>query len=599
MSLLPEIVQDQPTITRTTHAMLVLWGVFAQQIGLVKALEKVPIPQRSRVHTPQTKLIEFLIAILSGCAYLQDISRSAHPLDQDKAVAQAWGQAEWADYSGVSRTLSACTQETVEAVREAVAEVSRPFIEQEVILSLQQEGAIIYDGDLTGRPVSKGSTTYEGAAFGWMDDAIRLGYQAAVVSMRSPTYGRLWLSVAHHPGNVVSSSQAAAMVCAAEARTGVRPLRRTELLAGRIDQQHEKLQRARERLQSRQKRYEETLRELKETREKLRWWRDEVTRLEKEYQLRGKVEKPYGHLAKARKKIGVSLRRLKRRAKELRHTRQKLLKQKERVQECQQECSVLAERYARFLEDNRTNLAPVRAIIRLDAGFGSGENIALLIEMGYEIYTKALNHLLAQAIRKRLTSETEWHRIGQNAEMTAWSNLSLRFCPYPLDVGIGRFHTTDQKDRYALFLHFGEKPVTENLEQWFVFYNGRQIIEAGIKEGKHVFQMHHLKVRSQSGLAIQEEFAALAANLVRWAALWLHEQCPDAKPPFDQPQVSVKQMVRVAAHTSAWVFWQPEGYLLLRFDDLSFFAGIELSFGQGRGFQLPLPLFRNEYFGPI
>ena len=54
------------------------------------------------------------------------------------------------------------------------------------------------DGDLTGIPVSNTSKTYPNAAFGHMDDEIRLGYQAGVVSLESPTYDRLWLSVAHH-----------------------------------------------------------------------------------------------------------------------------------------------------------------------------------------------------------------------------------------------------------------------------------------------------------------------------------------------------------------------------------------------------------------
>jgi len=30
------------------------------------------------------------------------------------------------------------------------------------------------------------------------------------------------------------------------------------------------------------------------------------------------------------------------------------------------------------------------------------------------------------------------------------------------------------------------------LRAWFDFYNGRQTIEPGVKEGKHVFEMHRL-----------------------------------------------------------------------------------------------------------
>ncbi len=98
--------------------MLVVWGLFARQIGLVEKLQALSLPQRTRDHMPQTKPIQFLVAILGGCEYLQDMSKGPHPLVKDQAVAEAWGQPGWADYSGVSRTLKACT---VEDVQEFVA----------------------------------------------------------------------------------------------------------------------------------------------------------------------------------------------------------------------------------------------------------------------------------------------------------------------------------------------------------------------------------------------------------------------------------------------------------------------------------------------
>ncbi len=78
--------------TVTYHAMLVAWGQFAQSIGLVRAVETVILPQKKRVHSPQTKILEFLIAILAGLKHLQELSRSAHPIDQDQAVAKAYDQ---------------------------------------------------------------------------------------------------------------------------------------------------------------------------------------------------------------------------------------------------------------------------------------------------------------------------------------------------------------------------------------------------------------------------------------------------------------------------------------------------------------------------
>ncbi len=115
------------------------------------------------------------MAVLAGLPHLQDISRDGRPLDQDQTVAAAWQQAGWADYSGVGRTLQALTQAEAEAIRRVLAEISRPFIVEQVTQALVEHDRLICDGDLTGRPVSNTSTTYPNAAFGHMDDDVRLG----------------------------------------------------------------------------------------------------------------------------------------------------------------------------------------------------------------------------------------------------------------------------------------------------------------------------------------------------------------------------------------------------------------------------------------
>ena len=138
----------------------------------------------------------------------------------------------------------------------------------------------------------------------------------------------------------------------------------------------------------------------------------------------------------------------------------------------------------------------------------------------------------------------------------------LKSCPYPVDLALERFHT-GQTRRHGVLLHFGADAVTADLPAWFDCYNGRQTVEAGIKEGKGVFQMHHLKVRAVLALWLQEQFAAFAANFVRWAADWLSTQC------FQEPErwlapvaASTKTLVQVAAHTPADVAWLPDGLLV-------------------------------------
>jgi hypothetical protein len=180
-------------------------------------------------------VLEFFVAMLSGHEYLKDISQSARPLDKDLAVAQAWGQKAWADHSGVSRTLGQLSESEVKQVNSVLEQVSQPFIDQEVHRALAG-GSLMLDGDLTPREVSNGSKSYPGAEYGHMSDRLQLGYQAAIVSLKSPTYGRIGLSAQQHSGKTVSATQAEALALEAERCMGRWPLRRTDLLAKRIQQ---------------------------------------------------------------------------------------------------------------------------------------------------------------------------------------------------------------------------------------------------------------------------------------------------------------------------------------------------------------------------
>src|SRR6266567_592261 len=118
----------------TQHAFLVAWGWFAEQIGLIQQFQAVSLKQKHYQHRPQTKVLEFLVAILAGLQHLQDISMAAHPLDKDQAVAQAWGQPAWADYSGVSRTLRGLSWEEVKRIVQMLEQVSQPYLNTELQL---------------------------------------------------------------------------------------------------------------------------------------------------------------------------------------------------------------------------------------------------------------------------------------------------------------------------------------------------------------------------------------------------------------------------------------------------------------------------------
>jgi hypothetical protein len=562
---------NDTAVQHTQHAFLVAWGWFAEHIGLIQQFQGVSLKQKRYHHTPQSKVLEFLVAILAGLKHLQDISLAAHPLDRDQAVAQAWRQPGWADYSGVSRTLSGLSWDEARQIVQVLEQIGQPYIDAELELLRSQRKRIRYDGDLTGIPVSNSSQTYPNTAFGHMDDEIRLGYQAVVVSLTSPTYGRLWLAVAHHPGDTVSCTQAEALVLAAEARTGLRPRRRTELLRGRIQAFKEQMAQTGKRLETQKGAVQCAQDRLAEAEQQKQERQQRFDELERAYQARQRKECPTSRLAQARKRLQASAKRLRSREKARQEAQRRLDKTTTRCREQQAELTLLTQRLTRFEQDNAANPEPVEAEFRLDAGFGTYENLALLIEMGYEAYTKPHSHRVVAYLRQQVNDQTAWLRVGANAELVAWRELQLKGCPYPLDVALERFYTGKTLKHSALF-HFGSAPVTENLPAWFEHYNGRQTIEAGIKESKQVFYLHHIKVRSEPAIYLQECFVTFAANFIRWASHWLAAQALPAANSLNVRKLGVKRQVQVAAHVSAQVIRSSEGRLL-KFSEHSAFAG--------------------------
>jgi len=540
----------------TQHALLIPWGHFAREIGLVSGIEAVKLSQKVYEHTPQAKVLEFFVAILSGAKYLQDLSLAAHPLDKDQAVAEAWGQAGWADYSGVSRTLKGLSWTEVQALVAVLERVSQPFLESELAVLRSQGRGLQYDGDLTGLPVSNTSRTYPNAAYGHMSDEIRLGYQAGVVSFQSPTYGRLWLSVEHHAGDTVSCTQAEGLLLAAEKRSGQRPKRRTELLQKRIEDFVTSREPAEKRLSSQQAALAAA----------------EQARAEILAQLRVAQETP----ETKPKHIQTLERRCVRREKAVEVARKKLNKtQAWLIAHLEQEKG-LRKRLEQFKQENVENPQPVEACFRLDAGFGTYDNIALLIEMGYEVYVKLHNHKITQRLKKNVTPETAWTRVGNNAEMLSWKDMQLQNCAYPLDIALERFYTGETQKHSAL-AHFGNTPVTTDLPAWFGKYNARQTIEAGIKETKQVFYLHRLKVRAEPAIYLQEAMTIFAANFIRWATTWIAQHAEQGENTLPVGEMGIKKQVQVAANASARVIQNSEG-MLLRFSPASAFAGKQLFF---------------------
>ena len=574
----------------TNHALMVAYGQLAQELGLISKLLAVPVPQKQYHHQPAKKILEYLMGILSGMEYLQDLNQGPHPLVKDQAVIEAWGQEDLAHYSGVSRTLAASDEETVAAVKEVLNEVLQPVIDHERAVALLHDGYLIWDGDLTGRRVSSTSTTYPGAAFGWQGDEVGLGYQAALICMQSLTYGRLWLAGFHHAGDTVSVQCAQELIRGAEVRARVRPRRRVEL----VDQRLATLARKIVQRQCWASRQEAKRAQLETTHQRLR---DHIPLLQREvaerlawHQETGRPVKFHSLLGQARRRLAACHRRLARAEKQINEATRIAAQHRKQAQALQADYDELGVWRNKLQADNEANPNPVIIFIRLDGGFGSGANITWLIEMGYMPYTKAHNASVIQALKRHLTEETTWTPVGRNAEMTGWGDYTITNCPYPLTVALERFHLPEGTKNSALICYRDDGQML-TLPAWFAFYNGRQTIEAGNKEEKGVFKMRNMKMRSLAGIILQEVFTRFAANFTRLAAVWLRRKVRAITRPLDELLGSVKQMVRVGANTSAWVVRNSKGDMLI-FAQGSPYEGATLLLDGEWCVQLPLGLFK-------
>lgn len=556
--------------------MLVAFGEFLEQHGLLDRLRQVPVGQKTHDFTPQAKLIEFLAGIMSGIEHLQDLNYGPRPLGPDAVVAQAWGLEGFAHHTTVGRTLTACDAQTVTAVEAALAAFSRPFIDTTVHELVRRGQGLVYDFDLTGQAISSTSTTYPEAAFGWMNDQVRLGYQLARVSLSSAAGVRLWLAGFHHPGDTVSSACLQELVQAAETQTGVRPRRRPELVMQRVATQQVVIEREQRLADQQQARLQQ-------------WQQMHATLTGKRYHTQQVLQGPLAPGKQARlqaQSAGWQKRLPHVDAQIAQAARMLAVHQARRVE---QEAVLVALRgwQAQLEADNGTNPNAPEIEARMDAGFASGENLTWLLEMGYAPNTKAPNGRTTTALRAHLPRGATWEKVGDNAEMMLSGAHRLSGCPYPLTLAVERFKV-GRSFKYATLVREGPAPT---LPLWFARYNARQTIEAGNKEMKKVFFVQHLMSRSPAGIRLQVLFTGLAANVIRWCQPWLKTCAAAPTPSVTRTLGSPKALVRVAANSAALVQKTAAGTTVL-FGPRSALPGAAFTLRGVPAIQLPLGFHR-------
>jgi hypothetical protein len=580
----------------TDHAWLVLLGEYAQQLGLLDRLASVPIEQRTREYTPQTKLIQSLVGVLAGLEYLQDFNDGPQPLVKDQAVIASWQQPAFAHYSGVSRTLEAADEQTLQAVIDVLQTVSQPFIDAEVMALVQHGRRLELDLDLTGRRVSPTSTTYPDADFGWMDDAVRKGYQAAITSLSGGPCGRLLLSSQRYPGRAQSAECLQAAVRQTEQVLGLRPRRRTELVEARLDNLATHIQPIQAYLEHEQARRHDLFATLQTARADEAQAQAAVTRLAAEFEAQGRAERPHSQLAKARRQVDSAQKRQGRVGRALHTNARRLAKLESELMELLAQQAQLTDWLAELESDNATLLNPLTVVLRVDAGFSTDDNLTWLIEMGYVVYTKVHNGQTTDKLRRRLAATASWQRVGRNAEAVYLAQQQIAKCPYVWEALLVRYHLP-AGEHYTTLLYYGDTPPPQDLKTWFTRYNARQTIEAGIKEGKSVFPMRRPWVRSPFGLQVQEQFSRFAANFVRWAARWAKQMVRQANRSMTDALTEVKTLVHVMTRCRARVVVNTLGRVIL-FDELSPFTGSMFLLSGQVAFQHVLPLFSSSSFQP-
>jgi hypothetical protein len=411
----------------TQHALMVAGGEFAHEIGLLSRLAQVTMRQKSVVHVPYGKVLSFFMGILTGITHLKDLNEGPHPLAHDWPAIRAWGLVAMAHYSGISRTLAACDPSTVKAITRVLHEVSQPFIDQEVCLLRQKGKHLILDLDMAPRGVSNTSTTFPDAEFGWQGDRVGLGYDAALVTLTCPTYGRLFLSGFHYPRNPVALPRLQKMVRAAEERLGLHPRRRTELVEQRLKKLEQTIAQRRHWLSVQLDKVKGLQAQLAILPHTISQLETETTVLEAAYRERGRAEKPHSKLAKARRRLASARNKLSKAPQALQKAQQAVATHQARLADLRTEHEELTAHLTRLQDDNAHNNDPVRIIVRVDAGFGTGPNITWLLEMGYTVYTKAQSRAdpeLQPSVRCTLCRKPGTTAMSKHTENSCCQNTS-------------------------------------------------------------------------------------------------------------------------------------------------------------------------------
>lgn len=383
---------------------------------------------------------------------------------------------------------------------------------------------LVVDLDLTGLVVSDQSDTYDGADFGYMGEIGKVG--RGYQFARAQLVGpsdAYVLGGSLHPGHTISQHCLEGLVVLTEKELG-RPRRRVEAVESRLIEARQELAMLESRLAKKANKPPEDA-----TRQRLAKWCDQKRELVRQLEARRDA----------------------------------------------------------LAAENATNPNPRRIILRLDGGFGIGEKLAWLWEQGYSVVARAHSYCLAGRLRQE--EGLKFEKVSKNGYIAEALQTEFTGCPYPMRLFACRQWWGDAKPE-----HWSALVVTPDLgpKDWpvrrvGVFYNGRQVIEAGIKEGKGVFASRHLPTRNGPGVELYETLVLLAQNLIRWFRRYFLANHPLG-------EKGIREMVRIGTNSPAQIVLTGGDATSISFTGDGPWRGFTFSLKRQIAYQMLLP-FADDF----
>jgi hypothetical protein len=191
----------------SSHGSLIAVACWVKQQAIWAGIDAtVTIPQKTVVYRPSDKLLAVFVAILAGAQGLVEVNTT---LRADKGLCVAFDLPGWPDQSTLSETVSACTIETVTAMRTCLRAIYQQH--GRAMRHRMEDGLLILDVDLTGLPCGAQA---EDATKGYFSEAPgRRGRQLGRVIAAG--YGEV-VTQALYPGKKQLTQAFAPLVTAAE-----------------------------------------------------------------------------------------------------------------------------------------------------------------------------------------------------------------------------------------------------------------------------------------------------------------------------------------------------------------------------------------------